>query len=231
MPWAQWGEPVLNHWRAGRSLPGALNQPPSPHRAMRFVPQQTLPAGVAYESHVFSSGEIPTRELAHDFFNGLGWLRFPRTKRQLNRWQADAIAHDGVGPHRGRLRDAITLFDENAALWCAPEPMWQALTHKDWHSLFVTHRGQWANTHLVLFGHALLEKLLQPFKGITAHVLTVPMPPLSSDDEVDDWLCQQLNTEKLANKPFAPLPLAGIPGWWPNNHAPEFLEDKKVFRD
>jgi hypothetical protein len=83
----------------------------------------------------------------------------------------------------------------------------------------------------VLFGHALLEKLLQPYKGITAHVLCLPMPSLATDEEVDTWLCHQLTVEWLTTKPFVPLPLSGIPGWWAGNQAPDFYEDKKVFRD
>ena len=231
LPWERWGKPVLSHWRAGCSLPDALNQEKSSEQTVQFVPQHVLPKGVAYENHVFETGEIPTRALAHDFFNGLCWLRFPQTKTQLNRLQAQEIARQGVGAQRGHVRDAITLFDENAALWCAPDLLWQALIEKDWHGLFVTHRSQWVNTHLVLFGHALLEKLLHPFKGITAHVFSTPMPRLTSDQALDAWLCQQLQAESLAKKPFVPLPLAGVPGWWPNNHVPDFYEDKKVFRD
>jgi hypothetical protein len=76
-----------------------------------------------------------------------------------------------------------------------------------------------------------LEKLMKPYKGMTAHVLCVPMPTLSTDAEVDAWLCQQLTADRLETKPFLPLPLSGIPGWWPGNHVPDFYEDKKVFRD
>ncbi|MEY3549360.1 MAG: hypothetical protein RL520_28, partial [Pseudomonadota bacterium] len=52
-----------------------------------------------------------------------------------------------------------------------------------------------------------------------------------TDAQIDASLCQQLTPENLIDKPFTPLPLAGIPGWWPDNHAPDFYEDKKVFRD
>ena len=84
---------------------------------------------------------------------------------------------------------------------------------------------------LHLFGHALLEKLLAPYKGITAHVWCRPLPDCQTDAQIDALLCQQLTPENLIDKPFTPLPLAGIPGRWPDNHAPDFYEDKKVFRD
>jgi hypothetical protein len=199
--------------------------------AISFVPQPDLPAHKAYESFIFEQKQIPTRNNAHDFFNGLCWLRFPKTKSYLNLLQAESIAKEGVGAKRGALRDALTLFDENAALLCAPEPLWKALSDKHWHELFVTQTGGWREAQPVLFGHALLEKLLQPYKGITAHVLCLPMPVLRNDEEVDAWLCQQLTPEWLQAKPFTPLPLAGIPGWWHGNETPDFFEDKKVFRD
>ena len=196
-----------------------------------FVPQQDLPADMAYESFIFQYQQIPTRNNAHDFFNGLCWLRFPETKAHLNRLQALAIAQNGVSAQRGALRDALTLFDENAALLFASPDMWEALQRKQWLELFVNQCEGWQHAQLVLFGHALLEKLSKPYKGITAHVLCVPMPELQNDNEVDAWLCQQLTPAFLKTKPYVPLPLAGIPGWWSGNEVPAFFEDKKVFRD
>jgi len=232
-PWAHHGEKVQRHWQEHPAqLHLALNiANANTPTGFSFVPQQNLPADMAYESFIFQRKHIPTRNNAHDFFNGLCWLRFPQTKTQLNHLQALAIDAQGVGSQRGVLRDALTLFDENAALLFAPPLMWEALQHKQWQELFVTHRDDWQQTQLVLFGHALLEKLMKPYKGITAHVLCIPMPDLQTNDEVDAWLCQQLTAEQLKTKPFLPLPLSGVPGWWPGNQAPDFYEDKKVFRD
>jgi len=89
----------------------------------------------------------------------------------------------------------------------------------------------WSECQLHVFGHALLEKMLSPYKGITAHVWCMPLPDCRNDEQIDACLCQQLTPDHLSSKPFAPLPLAGIPGWWPHNHVPDFYEDKKVFRD
>ena len=106
------------------------------------------------------------------------------------------------------MRDALTLFDENAALLWAPLPIWQALQDKQWQDLFVTHRGLWSECQLQLFGHALLEKMLSPYKGITAHVWCMPLPDCRNDEQIDACLCQQLTPDNLSSKPFAPLPLA-----------------------
>ena len=232
-PWGNHGEKVQRYWQ---ELPAQLHLALNKANAITptgfsFVPQQDLPADMAYESFIFQHKQIPTRNNTHDFFNGLCWLRFPKTKTQLNHLQAQAIDTQGVGSQRGVMRDALTLFDENAALLFAPSDMWRALQHKQWQELFVTHRDDWPHTQLVLFGHALLEKLMKPYKGITAHVLCIPKHALSTDEQVDAWLCQQLTAERLKTKPFLPLPLSGIPGWWPGNQAPDFYEDKKVFRD
>ena len=226
-PWAKQGAKVLQAWQQLGDLPSALN---AQQAVVEFVPQATLPVGTAYEAFIFDNAQVPTRDNAHDFFNGLCWLRFPHSKRRLNQLQAQAIARDGVQAQRGPLRDALTLFDENAALLLATPAIWQALQAKDWQALFVTHRADWAQAQLVLFGHASLEKLMQAYKGITVHVLIAPLPTPMGDLEIDSWLCQLLHEDWLQTKPFMPLPVMGVPGWWSTNENPDFYTDKTVFR-
>ena len=43
------------------------------------------------------------------------WLACPRTKARLNALQSEVLAREGVHAVRGGVRDAATLFDENAA--------------------------------------------------------------------------------------------------------------------
>ena len=130
------------------------------------------------------------------------------------------------------MRDALTLFDENAALLQAPDALWDALRRRDWQRLFVTERALWTQARLVLFGHALLEKLTAPYKSITAHVFDRPVPPdLGADLAAwDGWLAAQLSADALARKPFTPLPVTGVPGWWAPNQDPAFYADTAVFR-
>lgn len=226
-PWRGVGERVAARWQSGANLPAALNEEAG--APVRFVDSAALAAGEAYESHVFLTRDCPTRESAHDFFNGLCWLRFPQTKTRLNELQAGEIAAAGVGSARGAVRDAITVFDENGAVLHAPPELWEALLARDWHKLFVELRPQWAHAHITLFGHALLEKLVAPRKEITAHVWCAPCPAAPSP-EVDAWLAAQVTPGALATKPFAPLPLAGVPGWWPGNDNFSFYDDPLVFR-
>jgi len=234
---APWFAPVAVAGRAvqaaqagGLTLPDALNAAaPGPLRA---VPQAELPEGMAYEAFIGERGCVPTRDNLHDLFNGLVWHRFPVAKRRLNRLQASAIAAQGVGAVRGPLRDAITLFDENAALLQAPPALWDALAARDWQRLLVSERALWSQARLVLFGHALLEKLVQPYKSITAHVFAEPVPEALGDDLAawDGWLADRLQPGTLARKPFTPLPVLGVPGWWAANEAPAFYADTQVFR-
>jgi hypothetical protein len=229
-PLAPLGCRVAAEVAGGCPLPLALNRarPPS-GPDLEFVRQAELPAGQAYESYIFNSRKCPTREGLHDFFNGLAWLHFPVTKTRLNQLQAAQIAAHGVGQVRGAVRDALTVLDENAAFLQAPAPLWEALCARHWQRLFLELRPLWAQARLVLFGHALLEKLVQPHKGITAHVLRVD-GPVSDASDLDACVAAGLSEHHLATKPFVPLPVLGVPGWWPANEAPAFYADKRVFR-
>jgi hypothetical protein len=100
---------------------------------------------------------------------------------------------------------------------------------KDWGRLFGDLRPLWRESHLVLFGHALLEKLVTPRKGITAHVYRVH-PASTSLADLDAWVAADINAERLAAKPFAHLPVLGVPGWWAANEDPAFYADSTVFR-
>lgn len=220
-------------WQALQQLAEAQALP------WRFVPQQDLPEGMAYERFIFETRCIPTRDNLHDFFNGLIWLCWPALKRQCNALQAGAIAQDGVGARRGPLRDAVTVLDENGALLLAPAALCEALHHRRWRQLFVADRALWRQARLLPVGHALLEKLVQPRKPITAHVLCVhtdgaqPGPPQgASRAEIDDWLAgsEWLQAGVLARKPFAPLPVLGIPGWCHESENFSFYDDSLVFR-
>jgi len=194
-----------------------------------FVSHEELPRGEAYESFIAGTARVPTRDNLHDLFNGLVWRQFPQAKRRLNELQAAEIASQGTSAARGPVRDAITVFDENGALLDAPAPLWEALLARDWQRAFVELRPLWAQARLRVFGHALLEKMVQPRKEVTAHVWRAACPT-GATAEVDGWLAGQLAAEVLAGKPFMPLPLLGIPGWCSENEHVSFYDDPLVFR-
>ena len=224
--WRAVGEPIARLVAAGITQPEALNAARS--APVRFVPQANLPEGQAYEDFIFATGQVPTREGLHDFFNALCWMHFPQAKKRLNQLQAREIARAGVGQVRGPVRDAATVFDENALLIQTSDAVWLALTEHRWIDAFVGLRSEWAHTRLWSFGHAALEKAVQPYKSITVHLWRVPQDVAQAD--LDAWLAQDLTPEKLARKPFSPLPLLGVPGWWLANEDPLFYADDSVFR-
>lgn len=225
-PFAPVGEPLAQRAEQLGSVAKALNDQGAP---VQFVPQAQLPAGMAYEAYIYAQGQVPTRDGLHDFFNGLVWLHLPRTKRLLNQWQAKDIAEHGVGQRRGALRDALTLFDENVALLACPDVLWQALVQHRWQEVFGSLRPLWQRAQLMLFGHALMEKLVEPRKGMCAHVLHLPAS-FAGFVDLDQQLCEYLSPQGLAAKPYQPLPVLGVPGWWPDNESPAFYNDAQVFR-
>ncbi len=188
-----------------------------------FVPHLALPPHEAYEAFIARTGCVPTRDNLHDLFNGLVWLTYPETKRRMNELQAEQIALHGTSGPRGPVRDALTVFDENAAVLQAPAELVDALRRRDWNALFVAHRSKWQSARLIVFGHALMEKLLHPRKAITAHVWV-------AEALADSALASTLAPERLGAKPFLPLPLFGVPGWCPANEDPAFYDDPEVFR-
>ena len=227
-PWRGLGEPAWQQVRQGVPVAEALNQVAG-GGPMRFVAACALPAGEPYERFIFQASSVPTRDNLHDFFNGLCWLRFPQLKARLNALQAGQIRRDGIGAVRGPLRDAITVFDENGAVLLAPPALREALQARDWRRLFIDLRPLWQQATLLLVGHALLEKLVSPRKPVTAHVFA-PHDAMEFVANVDDWLARALNAPTLARKPFSPLPVLGVPGWWAQNLNFSFYDDPDVFR-
>jgi hypothetical protein len=181
----------------------------------------------AYESHIAATGRVPTRDNAHDLFNALVWLAYPRTKAALNARQAGELARDGVRGTRGPVRDAATLIDESGLLLAADEPVREALHRFDWQWLFGAQRSRWGSDwQAFTFGHALIEKLRSPYKALTAAVVCLP----SSAADIDEAAAQWVSNTPLAPPLLAHLPVLGIPGWWPENEEPAFYADAAVFR-
>lgn len=251
-----WSRPWLAHVRStGQAIANASDWPSEINRRasqagltnrlglpIRFVPQAELPTGIAYETFIHDTGCVPTRENLHDFFNALIWLTFPGIKVQLNALQAAEIKNAqlrGETSLRGKLRDAATIFDENAALFVtADASLADALRAHDWQGAFLTRRQEFEqNSRVLLFGHALMEKLVAPYKAITGHMWVVIVAPsqLSTctalqddchfiDGQVADQLRNGLTTDA-----FSPLPILGIPEWW-EAQSEVFYRDENVFR-
>ena len=232
-----------SNWRSGLNA-AAADLGLQNHRSMpiRFVPQSDLPSGVPYETFISESGGVPTRDNLHDFFNALVWLTYPKVKLQLNALQAGEIARRKVSAQfaqstRGRLRDAATIFDENAVvLLTVNAAVGDMLRHHAWKKLFTIQRKQFEqDCRVYLFGHALLEKLVLPYKAITGHVWVVEAEAAIlalPDTEIHAWLDAKVSAQLqggLNTSDFTHLPVLGVPGWWPGQDE-NFYADRAVFR-
>jgi Protein of unknown function (DUF3025) len=211
-----------------------------------FVAQTELPAATAYEAFIGSSGKVPTRDNLHDFLNALIWLSFPATKARLNALQAAELAKAGTlsgsSKPRGAARDAATIFDENAALLLVREnaegqALIAAVRNHQWTDAFIARRHMFgADAEVWLFGHALLEKLVRPYKAITAHTLVVCAPESYfslGDDAKRSWIDQQIANDLAQHGSLVgrltPLPVLGVPGWCQDQNE-DFYADSAVFR-
>jgi Protein of unknown function (DUF3025) len=144
--------------------------------------------------------------------------------------QAAAIAALGCAPRRGALRDAATLIDENAVLLVTRRTdLMGLLRDHEWTALFVRQRAEWQEqVRPLAFGHALMDKLSAPYKGITAHALIAPLPVGAPLAAIDACLAEYLD-ESLSPPRLTPLPVLGIPGWADNAEA-GYYDDSSVFR-
>jgi hypothetical protein len=205
-----------------------------------FVDHSELDSNLPYELFIARTGRVPTRDNLHDRYNALIWLTAPCTKARLNQLQAQAIEENRNSNIRGPLRDAATLWDENGVILVSDgkEKIRGLLRDQNWQAIFLEERGcwlpnetqaaGWPRWQVFVFGHALLEKLENPYKSITAHTLILETSERSWS-AIDVALLNQLDS-KLTSKIFTPLPLMGIPGWLASNDHPEFYADERVFR-
>ncbi len=210
-------------------------------KPLLFVPQEYISDLSGYEAHIYTTGEIPTRNNLHDFLNALMWLRFPKTKQTLNYLQYKEVERMRLlsqsETERGRQRDAATLFDENCALVVsANHSVKEGLKKRLWKNTLL-HDQQHFNQYceVILFGHALIEKLTAPYKAITAHVWNITVDIEWFAQEVSERMAsldQQVALEiakGFVSSDFSHLPVLGVPGWW-HDQTEQFYDDAQVFR-
>jgi Protein of unknown function (DUF3025) len=216
---------------------GSAPQTASGH-PVRFI--APAPRGGNYELRVNASGEVPTRPRNwHDLFNALAWLAFPRCKATLNAIHAREIAQETGG--RGPARDLLTIFDEGGAIVACSDPaLIELIRQHRWQALFWHERAQvLACMRILVFGHAVLEKALLPWPGITCKALllpveqplfTVPAEQLQAvlDVAAAGWF--EAFAQDSSPGDLAPLPIFGYPGWSEEGAYPEFYADARFFR-
>jgi hypothetical protein len=215
-------------------------------KALAFVPPRGAlePGARSYELHIEATGEVETRPRNwHDLFNALAWIAFPRTKACINRQHA-AILRGGGEPEarqRGPERDALTLFDEGGVIVASSSPaLLRLIVEHEWKELFWNRRADLeARVRFLAFGHGLYEKMLDPFVGITAKTIFVPvdelffmLPVEAQVERADALAASHFGDRARFRSPgsMAPLPVLGIPGWHEQAENESFYEDTEHFR-
>lgn len=194
-----------------------------------------------YESRIYLKGELQTRlENWHDFFNAMCWLQFPKTKAALNALHYECSRIRKAGTNRSSLENAITLFDECGAIIVADDEFMLDLIRKHhWKQLFFEHREKFCeHMQCYVFGHAMFEKAIKPYIGMTAHAVLIKQ---DSDFFQKGYLEQLAHMDSLVSAAWLnkeietpvglqPFPLLGMPGWWTGGQGEEFYSNEAYFR-
>jgi hypothetical protein len=239
------GWPSLADWQQAfdarrppvRNRRGARLRPVPPGRKAAALEEM-------YEARIHLAGELPLRPRDwHDCFNALVWLAFPLAKAALSARHYDALREQRAAgrPNRVPVQDALTLFDESGvvAAYC-DEDLARKMRAFCWKELFWTHRDRLpGGMRFALFGHALCEKALQPFLGITGRAILLKVPPelVAAPVEallpvLDSRIAEHIADPRrlLATRDLEVLPILGVPGWCADNEREAFYDNVDYFR-
>jgi hypothetical protein len=220
-------------------------------RPLVFVAPPSRLRALDYERAIAGRGVIATRTgNLHDAFNALAWIRFPRTKAALNAVHVRA-AGAATGNARNRARNAATLLDESGLLLCCIDAGLVALLRaRAWRELFWERRDAVVRSmRPLILGHGLAEKLLSPYRALTASVLIIEAAPAlavaasgayevgsaAGMDAVETEVVDAEAAALIAASGFGPdrltpLPVAALPGWDTEGKGEDLFDDLSVFR-
>lgn len=192
-----------------------------------------------YEPRVYLKKELQTRtENWHDFFNALVWLSFPNTKKTLNSLHFDSASNRKPGTNRSTLENRITQFDEcGAVIISSNKRLLELIRNHQWKELFIENKDSFASEiKCVIFGHAIFEKALTPYIGMTCHCILIEDSNLLEEVQeanytgLDLYLSILWQDEISVNpRRFNALPVLGIPGYW-SDQSTSFYNNEKYFR-
>ncbi len=216
-------------------------------KKIRFVPQAGKPTlfHEHYEPRIYCFGEIQTRiDNWHDYFNMLVWRCFPQVKAMINAIHYNqALLHFAQNNNqRNTIQNRLTQFDECGVIVTSADPNLLTLLYEHrFAELFVQNRqAVLAKMNFFVFGHALYEKALNPYSGLTGPCVNFEVNPdfnfLPLNQKIKhinlltaDYLKKLALMKNIAK--FTPLPVLGIPGWDQENENPEFYANKAYFRE
>lgn len=251
--WAKEFTHFKNEWPQLKDYQSMLDSLPQPIKTLsgkplKIVSQDGKPGhfNEHYAPRVYLTGEVQTRtENWHDYFQFLTWFMFPKTKAVINSIHVPAaqarIDNNVELGRRSPIENMLSLFDEGGAvILSSDESLLQLIRDFKWKELFWQHRDELQEKlRLVTFGHALYEKGLSPYIGMTANciLLHVDESLLQQSkqhhlDHIDTELAQLFTRGETYKKPkdLSPFPLLGLPGWHEDNEIESFYENENYFR-
>jgi hypothetical protein len=242
---------AVPEWPTRQALQDLLARGGDPVMTGSGLPVRLVPAGgrmrhfeERYEARIHLRGEMVFRDRNwHDLLNVLVWLTFPRAKAALNarHFQALEAQHAAGAANRGPVQDALTLFDEGGVIVASRDrKLLGLLAEWRWKELFWVNRARLqARMRFLLFGHALYEKALRPFIGITGRGVVLEVepealagPPGRALGEIDSRLAATISDARNlgAARDLAVVPILGVPGWHHENEREGFYDDQDYFR-
>ena len=88
-----------------------------------------------------------------------------------------------------------------------------------------------------VFGHALYEKALNPYIGMTGKGVFFKVEEgflqkaLTEQLQIiDQWLVDFLSRKLAATRDLSPIPVLGYPGWTDENTVEDFYDNRQYFR-
>jgi hypothetical protein len=216
--------------------------------ALKIVPQEGKPDHFEqhYAPRIYLNGEIQTRtENWHDFFQLLTWFIFPRTKAVINAIhipKAKARIEAGVDiGRRSPVENMLSLFDEGGAvLLSSDETLLQLVRDFKWKELFWQRRDELADKFdCITFGHAMYEKGLKPYLGMTANTILLHVdegyftqPQAERLAYIDEQLARIFEAGERYTQPrdLQPFPILGMPGWDADNMNETYYDNSDYFR-
>lgn len=242
-----------DEWPELAKYQALLERLPEPISTLNGVPLKIVEQDVkptSFEEHyaprIYYTGEIQTRRNNwHDYFQFLTWFIFPKTKAVINAIHIpqakERITQGGELGRRSPIENMLSLFDEGGCVLVASDStLLDHVREFDWKTLFWERRGELEGQfHCITFGHAMYEKALAPYIGMTANSILLEVEPAyfswRSEQQlawIDERLAEMLLAGDTYSKPkdLSPFPILGMPGWDAANAEEGYYDNRRYFR-
>ena len=250
--------PLLTPFRKYNEWPGLVAyqqlldsaEPPLRTRhgaSLKVIAQEGKPSHFEqhYAPRIYLHGEVQTRSRNwHDFFQLLTWFIFPKTKAVINAIhipRAKQRIENGDAGRRSPVENMLSLFDEGGVVITSSEPaLLQLVRDFKWKELFWQRRDELAGRfECTTFGHAMYEKALAPYIGMTANAILLVVdechfarPMAERLAYIDAQLAMIFARGEQYTQPhdLNPFPILGMPGWHTGNGLEAFYDNRDYFR-